>query len=75
MTTHSWTFSSFDGVNLKVHEMGDGNPIILLHGLFSNADMNWIKFGHAQKLVDADFRVIMPDLRAHGESEAPHEPE
>lgn len=47
----------------------------MLHGLFSNAQMNWIKFGHAQKLVDAGCEVIMPDLRAHGDSAAPQEPE
>jgi len=69
----SWGFPSFDGVNLKIHEMGEGRSIILLHGLFSNAHTNWIKFGHAEMLAGAGFRVIMPDLRAHGESEAPHE--
>ena len=54
--------------------MGEANarPVILLHGLFSSAEMNWIKFGHAAKLVEAGFRAIMPDLRAHGESAAPH---
>ena len=36
--------------------------------------MNWIRFGHAQKLVDAGFEAIMPDLRAHGMSGAPHDP-
>lgn len=70
----SWNFSSFDSVTLKIHEMGKGRPLILLHGLFSNAHTNWIKFGHAQALADVGFRVIMPDLRAHGESEAPHDP-
>ncbi len=74
MTSKNWDFSSFDGVNLKIHEMGKGRPVILLHGLFSNADTNWIKFGHAGALADAGFRVIMPDLRAHGESAAPHDP-
>lgn len=72
MALRSWDFSSFDGVKLKIHEMGEGRLIILLHGLFSNADTNWIKFGHAKLLADAGFRVIMPDLRAHGASEAPH---
>ncbi len=70
--------TSFDGTQLAVHRMvpaaGEGRPVILLHGLFSNAQMNWVKFGHAQKLVDAGFEVIMPDLRAHGQSEAPHDP-
>ena len=74
----SWDFPSFDGVTLKIHEMGEArdgqHPVILLHGLFSNAHTNWIKFGHAQALANAGFRVIMPDLRAHGESAAPHDP-
>ncbi|MEP2104054.1 MAG: alpha/beta hydrolase [Parasphingorhabdus sp.] len=69
----SWDFASFDGVKLKIHEMGEGRAVILLHGLFSNAETNWIKFGQASALANAGFRVIMPDLRAHGQSEAPHE--
>ncbi len=48
--------------------------MVLLHGLFSSAEVNWIKFGHAQTLADAGFEAIMPDLRAHGESAAPHDP-
>jgi pimeloyl-ACP methyl ester carboxylesterase len=67
-------FISFDGVRLAVHEMGAGRPILLLHGLFSSAELNWIKFGHAQKLADNGFRVVMPDFRAHGQSAAPHDP-
>jgi pimeloyl-ACP methyl ester carboxylesterase len=47
--------------------------VLLLHGLFSNAETNWLKFGHAQAVAAAGFRVIMPDLRAHGRSAAPHE--
>lgn len=62
---------SFDGVELAVHEMGEGRPVVLIHGLFSNADTNWIKYGHARQLADAGFRVIMPDLRTHGQSAAP----
>jgi pimeloyl-ACP methyl ester carboxylesterase len=37
--------------------------------------MNWIKFGHAALIAGRGFRVIMPDLRAHGLSGRPHEPE
>jgi len=37
--------------------------------------MNWIKFGHAERIASAGFRVIMPDLRAHGQSDRPHQPE
>jgi len=45
----------------------------MLHGLFSSAQMNWIKFGHAALLAGQGFEVIMPDLRAHGASAAPHD--
>lgn len=65
---------SFDGRKLAVHRLGEGRPAVLLHGLFSSARMNWIRFGHAQTLADAGFEAIMPDLRAHGESAAPHDP-
>jgi pimeloyl-ACP methyl ester carboxylesterase len=68
---HRWTAS--DGVELAWHEVGDGRPVVLLHGLFSDARMNWINFGHAERIAAAGRRVIMPDLRAHGLSAAPHE--
>ena len=64
-----------DGVELAWHETGDGRPVILLHGLFSNAQTNWIKFGHSERIASEGFRVIMPDLRAHGHSGKPHDPE
>jgi pimeloyl-ACP methyl ester carboxylesterase len=66
--------AGFDGTPLAVHRCGAGRPVLLLHGLFSSAQMNWIRFGHAQRLADAGFEVIMPDHRAHGQSGAPHDP-
>jgi len=70
---HYWNAS--DGVELAYHELGQGRPVVLLHGLFSDANMNWIKFGHAARIAAGGLRVIMPDLRAHGLSGRPHEPE
>lgn len=64
----------FDGQPLTVHRVGAGRPVLLLHGLFSEANTNWIKFGHAPRLADAGFEAIMPDLRAHGASAKPHDP-
>lgn len=72
MQTHHFTAS--DNVRLAWRETGAGRPVILLHGLFSNAETNWIKFGHAERIAAAGFRVIMPDFRAHGLSEAPRDP-
>ena len=70
----SQTFKTTDGISIHVREMGEGRPVILLHGYFSEADTNWIKYGHAALLAEAGFRVIMPDLRAHGLSGKPHDP-
>jgi pimeloyl-ACP methyl ester carboxylesterase len=70
---HYWTSS--DRVELAYHELGEGRPVVLLHGLFSDALTNWIKFGTAERIASAGFRMIMPDLRAHGLSGKPHEPE
>jgi pimeloyl-ACP methyl ester carboxylesterase len=68
------TFSAADGVTLAWHELGEGRPVVLLHGLFSDAETNWIRFGHAASIAGHGFRVIMPDLRAHGTSARPHDP-
>jgi pimeloyl-ACP methyl ester carboxylesterase len=68
------TIAGFDGAPLAIHRLGEGRPVVLLHGLFSDANTNWIKFGHAQRLADAGFEAIMPDFRAHGASAAPHHP-
>lgn len=66
-------FDSFDGVRLAWRELGEGRPLILFHGYFSNAQTNWIKYGHAERIAAAGFRVIMPDLRGHGDSARPHD--
>jgi len=71
VTTHR--FASFDGVEIAWHELGEGRPVVLIHGYFSDAATNWIKYGHAAKIAALGRRVIMPDLRAHGDSARPHE--
>lgn len=64
-------FVSFDGERIAVYTLGDGAPVILLHGLFSSGAMNWRKYGAAAEIAGAGFRVIMPDCRAHGDSASP----
>ena len=66
--------SGSGGARIAVHRLGAGRPVLLLHGLFSSAEVNWIKYGTAQRLADAGFEAIMPDLRAHGQSDGPHDP-
>lgn len=66
-------FEGFGGTQLALHRMGAGRPVLLLHGLFSSAEVNWIRFGTAAKLAAAGFECLMPDLRVHGQSAAPHD--
>lgn len=72
--TETSFFNSFDGVRLAYREVGEGRPVVLIHGYFSDAHTNWIRYGHAAAIAERGFRVIMPDLRAHGESDKPHDP-
>jgi pimeloyl-ACP methyl ester carboxylesterase len=67
-------FDASDGTKIAWRETGAGRPLVLIHGYFSDADTNWIKFGHATLLAEAGYRVIMPDLRAHGLSGKPQDP-
>jgi len=53
-------------MKLFFREFGSGKPIIILHGLLGMSD-HWIPL--AKQLSDK-FRVIIPDLRNHGQS--PH---
>ena len=79
MTSEPQFFEARDGVRLAWREIGPeaggGRPLILLHGLFSSGEINWIKFGTAARIAAEGYRVIMPDLRVHGSSDAPHEEE
>ena len=64
----------FDGQPIAVHVVGEGQDVVLIHGYFSNAWTNWVRYGHAAQLVEAGFRLILPDLRGHGDSAKPHDP-
>jgi esterase len=52
---------------MKLHyrELGEGKPMVILHGLFGYSD-NWQT--HAKKLAEY-YRVILVDLRNHGHSD------
>ncbi|PZU09186.1 alpha/beta fold hydrolase [Sphingomonas sp.] len=69
-------FDARDGTRLAYYEMGDpaARPVVMIHGLFSNAWTNWVRYGHAARVAEAGHRVILPDLRGHGRSGAPHDP-
>jgi pimeloyl-ACP methyl ester carboxylesterase len=66
-------FRSRDGLELAYREMGMGRPLVLIHGYFSTALVNWVRYGHAAKIAARGYRVVMPDLRGHGDSAKPHD--
>jgi pimeloyl-ACP methyl ester carboxylesterase len=66
--------TAHDGAVLAFIEIGEGRPVILLHGFLSSAERNWIATGIADALVRAGRRVIAPDCRGHGRSAAPTDP-
>jgi pimeloyl-ACP methyl ester carboxylesterase len=57
-----------NGVRLAVLDVGEGMPVVLLHG-FPDSSHLWRR--QLSALVDAELRVIAPDLRGFGESERP----
>lgn len=52
-------------MKLYHRELGEGKPLIILHGLFGFSD-NWQT--HAKKLAEY-YRIILVDLRNHGRSD------
>ncbi len=53
-------------MKLFFREFGEGQPVIILHGLFGQSD-NWVTVG--RRIAD-QFHVYVPDQRNHGQS--PH---
>lgn len=53
-------------MKLAYQEVGEGEPVIILHGLFGSSD-NWLSIA---KELSSDYKVYLPDQRNHGDS--PH---
>ncbi|MGO4537539.1 alpha/beta fold hydrolase [Paenibacillus sp. 2TAB19] len=56
-----------NGIDLVYEECGSGNAIVLLHG-FCGSSRYWQKIC---PMLGDNYRVIMPHLRGHGESDSP----
>lgn len=59
------------GVPICYTVEGEGAPVILVHGVAVNADLNWRRPGITRALAK-DFQVISFDNRGHGRSGKPH---
>jgi pimeloyl-ACP methyl ester carboxylesterase len=63
-------FLDYHGVKIHYVVEGVGEPVILLHGLYSSAAINWQLTGVFSELAK-DHRVIALDLPGHGRSDKP----
>jgi pimeloyl-ACP methyl ester carboxylesterase len=61
-------------VELAYLDVGDGAPIVLVHGFASNKEVNWVHPGWVATLRSAGRRVIALDNRGHGASTKLYEP-
>ncbi len=62
------TIVNTGGINLAVHEMGEGPPVILIHG-FPELAYSWRH--QLPALASAGYRAIAPDMRGYGGSDKP----
>jgi pimeloyl-ACP methyl ester carboxylesterase len=62
-----------DGVELAWREVGSGRPFVLLHGLMGSGALLAGR-GLVPALAERGYRVVLPDLRGHGDSGRPHDP-
>ncbi|MCM2309885.1 MAG: alpha/beta hydrolase [Steroidobacteraceae bacterium] len=60
-----------DGLELAYDDVGDGEPVVLLHGFAANRRLNWKLTGWYDALVNAGYRVLAFDARGHGQSAKP----
>jgi non-heme chloroperoxidase len=58
-----------NGITLHVASQGPktGPAVIMLHGITDS----WFSFSRVLPLLPADMRVVVPDMRGHGDSERP----
>src|SRR5215472_7296752 len=65
---------SADGLDIAHEIMGNGKPIILIHGFASDSVQNWRAPRWYTTLNEAGYRVVALDCRGHGESSKPYDP-
>lgn len=62
------------GCRIAYDDLGEGAPILLLHGFGADRRLNWRTTGWYDLLAKAGYRVIAADARGHGQSDRPTDP-
>lgn len=58
------------GVRIYYRDVGDGPPVVLVHGYTGSGWSNWVATGWVEAL-SGSHRLLIPDLRGHGRSQKP----
>jgi pimeloyl-ACP methyl ester carboxylesterase len=76
ITSPSPSGRKFDANGVKLHYIveGEGEPVILIHGLYASARINWQMPGIVS-LLSRKYQVIALDMPGHGESDKPTDEE
>jgi pimeloyl-ACP methyl ester carboxylesterase len=67
-----WRSFESGGVKIAYFSAGSGDPVVLIHGLYSSAEVNWERPGIVERL-SSKYRVVALDVRGHGRSGKPTE--
>ncbi|MEW6278992.1 MAG: alpha/beta fold hydrolase [Candidatus Eremiobacterota bacterium] len=59
-----------NGVKIHYVDMGEGEPVVLIHGAYGSVATNWVAPGTAGELART-YRVVALDCRGHGRSDKP----
>jgi pimeloyl-ACP methyl ester carboxylesterase len=63
-----------DGLRIAFDDVGQGPPVVLVHGFGSDRIQNWRAPGWYDTLLAAGWRVVALDIRGHGGSDKPRDP-
>ena len=66
-------YANNQGVRIRYEVEGSGSPLVLLLGLTGYLEW-WQELGYVDSLKDK-YKLILIDLRGHGGSDKPHDPE
>jgi pimeloyl-ACP methyl ester carboxylesterase len=66
-------FLDSNGVRIHYIVVGEGEPVLLIHGFSVDIGRNWAAPGII-KALSRDYQVIALDNRGHGQSDRPHDP-